>query len=92
MNSFKLFPSELPEIDKNDIIWTFNVTAEKLVTVNNIEANYPFIWTSGIYDIEVTHNTVSILSIEYDYNLENGLLTLSYMPESDGPTMTFIPK
>lgn len=92
MKSYIAHIIELPEINSGDILWTIDVPNKKLTIINNIEEQYLYIRHSGIYDIEINHNTIKISGITYDYSIENGELIVSNNPELDGPIMTFIPK
>lgn len=89
MTSYVAFLPSLPAINENDIKWTFDVPNNKLSVINKIESQYPYILASGNYDINVTSKTVTILSVEYDYSIENGTLSISNNPELDGPVMSF---
>lgn len=92
MKSYVAHIIELPEINSGDIIWTIDVPNKKLTIVNNIEEQYPYIRSSGIYDVEINHNTIKISDTSYDYSIVNGELIVSNNPELDGPSMAFIPK
>ncbi|MFC4633467.1 hypothetical protein ACFO3O_06090 [Dokdonia ponticola] len=91
MTSYVAFLPDLPEINSNEIKWTFDIDANQLSIVNTIEAAYPYILASGNYsNLLITANTITIAGIEYDYTIENEILIISDDPESDGPIMRFI--
>jgi len=90
MTLYVAFLPELPVINDGDITWTFNVSSSELTIVNAIETEYPYILPSGTYDIVLTSNTVKILTITYDYLIDEGILIVKDHPEVDGPIMNFI--
>ncbi|WP_299212132.1 hypothetical protein [uncultured Dokdonia sp.] len=91
MTSYVAFLPSLPEINSNEIEWTFDVGNNQLSIVNTIESEYPYMLTSGTYiNLTITDNTITISDVEYDYTIENGMLSISDNPEMDGPIMRFI--
>lgn len=70
MTSYVALLPTLPEINPNEIEWTFDLNNNQLSIVNTIETAYPYILSSGDYNnIIVTTNTITIAGIEYDYTI-----------------------
>ena len=92
MVGYGAFLPSLPELNENDITWTFDIPANLLTIVNNVELKYPFILPTGSYHIDVSDETMTIKGVEYDYILKNDNLTVSHHPELDGPMMGFVKK
>ena len=76
-------------IESDEIQWTFDLDENQLIVNNSVESEYPFILASGNYAIEVVDNKIIIESLVYDYIVEGNQLTISNMPEVDGPLMIF---
>lgn len=92
MTSYSAFLPSLPEIEQNEIEWTFDLENSQLTIVNTVELEYPYILPSGNYNnLIITDHTIIISGVEYDYAIENGILNISEDPEIDGPIMRFIP-
>ncbi len=89
MDSYTAFLPELPDIKKDEIIWTFQ-SGQKLLVENSIEDKYPFILKSGTYEYQINNAKITIDNQTYDYRFENGKLILSDKPELDGPIFSFI--
>ncbi len=92
MTAYGAFLPSLPELNENDVIWEFNIATNMLTIINNIESKYPFIQPTGKYLINISDETIEIQGREYDFILENDVLTLSNHPELDGPIMKFVKK
>ena len=76
-------------IESDQIYWTFDVANEELNVLNKNEEEYPFALLSGSYDIELRLDKIIIESIEFDYLVEDGILSIANKPELDGPIISF---
>lgn len=89
MISYVSFLPSLPIFNKNEVVWTFDVSKRHLFVTNNVESKYPFLLESGSYDIKMHGKTILISNILYEFSVKNGVLTISDRPELDGPVMKF---
>lgn len=71
-------------------VWTFNTSESKLYVQNNVTEQLHTILETGTYDISISGDKITILTVEYDYYFENGTLFLADQPEADGPLIKFI--
>jgi len=89
METYTAFISSLPNLNDGDVNWTFDLANNELLIQNNVETLYPYLLQSGNYLINMPSASINIDSVDYDYEIENGTLTISNHPELDGPIMRF---
>ncbi len=77
-------------LKKGEILWNFDIDTSKLSVENKVTESLQTFLKTGIYDITVTNNKVTIQTVEYDYYFENGKLYLADDPASDGPLIEFV--
>lgn len=78
------------DLEIGEHIWTFGLSENKLYVINNVTEQLHTILETGIYDISVTDNKVTIQTVEYDYYFENEKLYLADHTESDSPLIEFV--
>lgn len=88
--NFTAFIETIPEIQDNEVIWTFELESNQLHVVNNSPEGDAFIYTSGNYDLQVYQDSLRIDSRKFDYQIDADSLILSDNPELDGPRLKFI--
>lgn len=88
--NFLTFAGNNPDLQDNQVIWTFDVASNQLHVVNNSAEEGTFIYSSGNYDLQVYQDSLHIDTRKYDYQIEVDTLTLSDQPELDGPRLQFI--
>ena len=77
------------DFEMGEHLWTFD-RWKKEVTVENVVDDPLQILETGTYEIEVSHSTITILTVTYDYYFEDDKLFLADHPEADGPLMEFV--
>lgn len=70
-------------------VWTFNMDDNSVRVVNNPSEDLQIL-DNGNYDFVLTSNTITILSVTYDYFFEGEKLFLTDQPEVDGPALEFV--
>ncbi|MDC8003423.1 hypothetical protein POV27_05135 [Aureisphaera galaxeae] len=82
---------ECPPVDFQigEHVWTFNVVDNNVRVVNNPDEDLQILET-GNYDFSLTDNTITILSVPYDYFFEGETLFITDQPEVDGPALEFV--
>lgn len=80
LDSYVAFLAELPELRNGDITWTLT-DLNSLVVKNKVESRYPFMVTSGTYNVSLTAQGFAIEGGHtYIYKVEDDVLTV-YIPE-----------
>lgn len=87
---FLTFASNNPDLQDNQVIWTFDVESNQLHVVNNNSEGHAFIYTSGNYDLQVFQDSLLIDTRKFDYQIDADSLIFSDKPEFDGPRLKFI--
>ena len=77
------------DFETGEHVWNFDVTNNEINVINNPDEDLQILDT-GSYAFTLTNNTITILSVVYDYYFENENLILANNPEADGPLMEFI--
>ncbi|MFT5024731.1 MAG: hypothetical protein ACI9L7_000660 [Candidatus Azotimanducaceae bacterium] len=85
--SYKFLSCECEPIFLNngDNVWTFNSDIGQLQIENNMSALYPYLDSTGTYELSYTDDSLFFEGFGYKYYLENKNMFLADFPEADGP-------
>lgn len=78
------------DLEVGQHIWYFDLAARTLTVENNVTEELHTIPDSGIYDLTVTENTLTLLSVTYDYYFDDDELIVEDHPEVDGPRIQLV--
>ncbi len=71
-------------------LWNFDIATSTLTVQNNVLEDLHTIPDTGVYNITLTNNTITLLSVTYDYYFnEEGLIVQDH-PEADGPQIQLV--
>lgn len=96
MTNFSAFmDAPMPQFEGNEVTWKIDEDNDKLIVVNQVEDEYPYLIASGTYDITLSQGVLSIdmgdFEDKYGYTFEGETLVLdsNYQGMVDGPIMHF---
>jgi len=83
MTGYFAFTPEAVDLIPGDITWEFISNTQELVVINNREDDYPWIQpTSGIYDFNISQDTIEIETVGiFTFDININTLSLTFLDD-----------